>query len=134
MLFFVAMLAGALAADLTVNGTTVSMYGSYTYDRVQVINGGKITVPDYDGTATKGSLNIVADYIYVDSTSSITADGAGYRCTTPRARGPAAAPAAPAAWTRAAAAATGARGAGDPGTAAPPPTAPGEWPTTPPPP
>ena len=72
------LLAPALASDLTVDGTTVTLDGTQSYDNIYVINGGSIVVSDYDGTGTTGTLILEADYIEVDSTSSIVADGAGY--------------------------------------------------------
>ena len=72
------LLAPVLASDLTVDGTTVTLDGTQSYDNIYVINGGSIVVSDYDGTGTTGTLILEADYIEVDSTSSIVADGAGY--------------------------------------------------------
>ncbi|HUT77994.1 MAG TPA: hypothetical protein VM285_09925, partial [Polyangia bacterium] len=74
----------ARADDLIVSGTTVYLHGRVTgYDSVQVINGGRIVVDKYTGAGPshsgQGNLEIVAPYIYVDATSSIDADGAGYR-------------------------------------------------------
>ncbi|MFC1634241.1 hypothetical protein ACFL5Z_05315 [Planctomycetota bacterium] len=73
--------ANASAADLIVVGTTVTLYGDHEYDNVQIINGGILYVKPYDGTAGTGTLVIDADSIVVDATSSINADGAGYRGT-----------------------------------------------------
>ena len=92
----------AHAADLTVDGTTVTLNGSLTYDNVRVINGGVITVTDYTGSGTTGTLSITAETITVDSSSAIIADGAGYRGVlngNVRAWGGGACPS----WTRAAA-------------------------------
>ena len=69
----------AHAADLTVDGTTVTLNGSLTYDNVRVINGGVITVTDYTGSGTTGTLSITAETITVDSSSALSADGAGSR-------------------------------------------------------
>ncbi|MCK6525807.1 hypothetical protein L6R49_30765, partial [Myxococcota bacterium] len=69
----------AMAADLTVNGTTTTLNGTQTYDNIYVINGGKLVVTTYTGSGTTGTITLVADYVYVDATSSIVASGAGYR-------------------------------------------------------
>lgn len=82
MHLILALIGSALSADLTVNATTTYIYGNAVYDNVQVINGGKLVVTDYDGSSTKGWVDIVADYIYVDATSSIVASGAGYQGVT----------------------------------------------------
>ncbi|MFO8072772.1 MAG: MopE-related protein [Polyangia bacterium] len=76
--------AGAVGAEpLTVDGETVYMHGRHQYDSVEVVNGGRIVVdahaggePTPDGT---GNLELIAPYIYIDATSSIDADGAGYQ-------------------------------------------------------
>ncbi len=75
------LLAGlAHAGDLVVDGTTQTLNGSHSYTNVQVINGGQLVVTPYDGASpTTGILTLVAERIEVDSTSSIVADGAGYR-------------------------------------------------------
>ena len=71
----------AEAQNLVVNGKTVTLGGIRKYNKVQVINGGRILVPKYNGKdKTKtGNLQIVANHIYVDSKSIISADGAGYQ-------------------------------------------------------
>src|SRR5262245_11654874 len=78
-LALLSLVASAGAADLTVDGTTLSLGGSQTYDNVYVINGGVIQVPAYAGTSSTGALTINALSITVDSTSSIVASGSGYR-------------------------------------------------------
>ena len=72
--------APGLAQDLVVDGTTTTLGGLHRYDQVRVINGGRIVVPQFDGTdrANTGNLVIVANDIFVDATSSISARGAGY--------------------------------------------------------
>ncbi|MCK6507941.1 hypothetical protein L6R53_32005, partial [Myxococcota bacterium] len=70
-------LAGA--ADLVLDGESMSASGTLTYDSVTLVNGSILTVEDYDGTGETGTLAILADSIYVDATSSIVASGAGYR-------------------------------------------------------
>jgi len=80
MLTLLLSVAGvASAADLVVDGTTQTLDGTQSYGVVQVINGGVLQVTPYDGTGTTGTLHLVADSIEVDSTSSIVADGGGYR-------------------------------------------------------
>ena len=71
----------AQAQDLIVDNTTITLGGIHTYKQVRVINGGKIVVPKYNGTdkVNTGNLQIRADSILVDATSSIVADGAGYQ-------------------------------------------------------
>lgn len=71
--------AGANAADLIVNGTSITLSGEFYYESVQIINGGMVIVKPYDGTFGTGTLVINADSIFVDSSSSIIANGAGYR-------------------------------------------------------
>ena len=71
--------SAVFAADLTVNGTTATLNGTYTYDNVYVINGGTLAVTEYAGSGTAGTLVIYASTIYVDATSTITAAGRGYR-------------------------------------------------------
>lgn len=77
--FLVAMITNASAADLIVDGTSMTLYGEHEYDNVQIINGGTLYVKPYNGTAGTGTLVIDADSIVVDATSSINADVAGYR-------------------------------------------------------
>lgn len=71
----------ARAQDLIVDGVEIQMSGLHWYDTVQVINGGIIRVVAYDNGADKvnfGNLQLVANTIFIDATSGITADGAGY--------------------------------------------------------
>jgi hypothetical protein len=66
--------------SLTIDGTTVQMYGNYTYDYVRVKNGGILQVTPYDGTPGTGLLNITAACeIRIDSTSKIEGVGNGFR-------------------------------------------------------
>ncbi len=69
------------AQNLVVNGKTINLGGIRKYNTVQVINGGRIRVPKYNGKdrTNTGNLQLVANSITVDATSSITADGAGYQ-------------------------------------------------------
>ena len=71
----------AAAQDLTVSGKTVTLSGRLTYNKVSVINGGKIQVKPYAGgdKSQSGSLILVANSITVDASSAILADGAGYQ-------------------------------------------------------
>ena len=65
--------------DLIINGKTVTLSGTHYYRNVKIINRGVLRVKDYDGS-TGGNLTIIAmGDIYIDSTSKIIADGAGYR-------------------------------------------------------
>ncbi|MBU1220839.1 hypothetical protein KKF34_08565 [Myxococcota bacterium] len=69
------------AQDLIVDGTEIELGGLHWYDTVQVINGGVIRVPKFNGTdkTNTGNLQIVATSIYVDATSYIVATGSGYQ-------------------------------------------------------
>jgi len=74
----------AYAEDLIVSGssTVVTLAGIRRYDHVCVVNGGTLNVAPYAGNkATGGNLELIASTIFVDSTSTISARGAGY--TTP---------------------------------------------------
>ena len=85
----------ARAQTLRVDGTTITLGGVHRYDAVEVVRGGRIVVPPFDGTdrAGTGNLVLVAGRILVDSTSSIDARGAGYQpLTCGDGRGPAAVP------------------------------------------
>lgn len=64
--------------DLIINGTTVTLYGIQTYDVVQIINGGTLDVQAYDGTVGTGTIEIHANSILVDATSSILGDARGF--------------------------------------------------------
>ena len=72
----------AAAADLIVDGTSVTLDGSLTYASVQISNGGTVYVTAYDGSGTTGTLSITADSIEIDATSSIIGTGRGYRGRT----------------------------------------------------
>ncbi len=67
------------AADLTVDGTTVMLHGELSFSQVLVLNGGKILVTPYDGSAGTGMLKLKARRIFIDASSSIDAGHAGYR-------------------------------------------------------
>ena len=71
----------AFAADLILNNQTVTLGGTQTYGIVQLTNNSKIIVSPYDGTNKSGTGNLIihANSISIDSTSSITARGAGYK-------------------------------------------------------
>ena len=85
LLFLSAMLLHskpALAqANLTLNGTTQNLGGIHTYGTVTLTNGAKIIVPAFNGTdkVNTGNLQIRANTITIDATSSIVADGMGYQ-------------------------------------------------------
>jgi len=76
--------AASAQPDLTVDGTRLNIGGVNRYRNVRVINGGRIDVLQYDGSdrVNTGNLVIIAESIYVDDTSIITARGDGYQ--TPR--------------------------------------------------
>jgi hypothetical protein len=86
---FVALSTNALAqTDLVVDGADpdptlreITLGGIHTYNTVRVINGGRILVPTYDGSdrINTGNLQIRANSIFIDPSSSIIADGRGYQ-------------------------------------------------------
>ena len=69
----------AFAQDLVVDNTTLTLDGTQTYESVSVVNGGVIYVTAYNGGGTTGTLQLIADSVVVDASSSILASGAGYR-------------------------------------------------------
>ncbi|MCB9661524.1 MAG: hypothetical protein H6726_28015 [Sandaracinaceae bacterium] len=70
----------ANAQDLVVDNMTITMHGVQRFDTVRVINGGRINVTPFDPmTPGSGNLELIADSILVDATSSILARGAGYQ-------------------------------------------------------
>jgi hypothetical protein len=68
-----------VAEDLIVDGITLVLHGEVEYDNVFIMNGGVLYVTPFDGTGDTGMLSIKAGSIFVDATSWINADGAGYR-------------------------------------------------------
>ncbi|MEZ4238044.1 MAG: sugar transferase [Myxococcota bacterium] len=70
--------APAWAQDLVVDGTTTTLSGVHTYDRVLIVNGGVLKVAPYDGSAGSGALDLVANEVLIDPTSRIDGTGAGY--------------------------------------------------------
>ncbi len=64
-----------------VNGTTISLGGRHQFTSLQVLNGGRIWVPAYNGTdrVNTGNLEVRAPLIRVDATSAVMADGRGYQ-------------------------------------------------------
>jgi MYXO-CTERM domain-containing protein len=68
-------------ANLIVDGITCQLGGIHTYGNVQVRNGGTIQVTAYNGAdkVGTGNLELRADSITVDATSTITAVGRGYQ-------------------------------------------------------
>ncbi len=81
VLLVVAWSSRAAGQDLVVDGTTLTLGGRHAYRTVQVLNGGRIVVPAFDGTDRQntGNLELVAGEIYVDSSSAVLADGKGYQ-------------------------------------------------------
>jgi MYXO-CTERM domain-containing protein len=77
----VALPVRSYAADLIMNGGTVTLGGVQTYGVVTLTNGAKIVVPPFNGTDTinTGNLVIRASSITIDATSQISAKGAGYQ-------------------------------------------------------
>ena len=60
--------ASAAAQDLILNGTSVTLGGTVTYDTVSLTNGASINVATYNGDpTTTGVLHIIADTITVDA-------------------------------------------------------------------
>jgi hypothetical protein len=70
----------AAASSLILDGQDVTLSGLWNYDQIQLLNGSNIFVAPYDGTSDKGWLEFSASQIYIDSTSSINANYAGFRC------------------------------------------------------
>jgi hypothetical protein len=68
----------AWSQDLLIDGDTVELSGVQAYDTVRIVNGGVLQVEPYDGSAGSGTLELVADLVFVDSTSRIDGRGAGY--------------------------------------------------------
>lgn len=65
--------------DLTINGGSQTLNGTYSYDNVNITNGGILYVTPYNGTGTTGTLILnVTNNVYIDSTSSINGSGRGY--------------------------------------------------------
>ena len=64
--------------DLILDGASLSLSGIHTFDNVSIVNGSTLFVDAFDGT-NGGKLTIKATSIVVDSTSSIVADGRGFR-------------------------------------------------------
>jgi large repetitive protein len=67
------------ATDLIVDGTTITLSGEHVFDQVRIINGGVLLVAPFNGVAGTGMLKLTAMSIVVDATSSIDADGRGFR-------------------------------------------------------
>ena len=67
------------ADDLVLNGVSLSLSGEHTYNTINILNGGVLSVETYNGTPGTGTLTLKANNIYIDPTSSINADGKGYR-------------------------------------------------------
>ncbi len=65
--------------DLTIDGGSQTLDGTYTYGNVNIINGGTLYVTPYNGTGTTGRLIINATTVNVDSSSSIIGLKRGYR-------------------------------------------------------
>ena len=84
-LLALALVAGwsvpARAADLILDGTTMTLGGMQPYDNVVAHQRRKIIVTPFNGTdrVNTGNLQIRAHSITIDATSSISARGAGYQ-------------------------------------------------------
>jgi len=78
LVIFSGLTSQARADSLIIDGTTVTLSGQFRYEKVEIINGGILFVGPYDGSAG-GSLVLRARSIFVDATSAIVADGAGFR-------------------------------------------------------
>jgi hypothetical protein len=65
--------------DLTINGGSQTLDGTYTYDYVNITNGGTLYITPYNGTGTTGRLILNAIEVNIDSTSSINGLSRGYR-------------------------------------------------------
>ncbi len=74
--------------SLEINGGSITLGGVHYYKTIEIKNGGQLFVTPYDGTASTGSLKLIADSIRVDATSAIIADGRGYRGSRSTGEGP----------------------------------------------
>ena len=80
MVLLAGWLPVAQAADLIMNGGTVTLGGVQHFGVVSLTNGAKVIAVPYNGSdkTNTGNLEIYADSITIDATSQITAKGAGY--------------------------------------------------------
>src|SRR4029079_15813603 len=80
-LFFFAAPGRAFAADLIMNGGTITLGGTQTHNIVSLTNGAMVLVTPFNGVdkVNTGSLVIKANSITIDATSSIVAKGSGYQ-------------------------------------------------------
>ena len=63
LIYFIA--AFSYAADLTLDGDTLTVSDTLTYDNVAIINGGLLTM-EIDGS---GGLILICDSLYIDSSN-----------------------------------------------------------------
>ncbi len=87
MIALLALVLSAPAQDLVIDGETEVMSGSHTFRTVLITNSGILRIADWDGS-TGGRLEIEAEAIIIDSSSSIRGIGAGYRPANPTGEGP----------------------------------------------
>lgn len=80
MVLLAGWLPVAQAADLIMNGGTVTLGGVQHFGVVSLTNGAKVIAVPYNGSdkTNTGNLEIYANSITIDATSQITAKGAGY--------------------------------------------------------
>ncbi len=78
-IFLLTFLPLADAASLTLNGGSITLDGTQTYDSVSLTNGAVLYITPYDGTGTRGTLILkVSGDVNIDSASKIIGDARGY--------------------------------------------------------
>jgi hypothetical protein len=79
ILAFLAMPLYTYAADLSLNGATMTLNGNVAYDNVILTNGAVINIDAYNGNSTSGWINftVIGDF-NLSSGSSINGKGSGY--------------------------------------------------------
>ena len=65
--------AFSYAADLTLDGDTLTISDTLTYDNVAIINGGALIMET--GGGALGALILTCDSLYIDASSSIIGTG-----------------------------------------------------------
>ncbi len=78
LFFALCCVSFANATDLIIDGVEQTISGENVFDRISIVNGGKLYVEPFNGT-TGGFLKLKAKNVFIDSSSSIIADGKGYR-------------------------------------------------------
>ena len=74
---------------LIVDNEIIDLYGDHEYAEVILRNNGIVNIKPYNGTTGTGTLNLTANSITIDNSSSINGKGCGYRGGTGGNGGPA---------------------------------------------